>query len=89
MRPDNQQQLVLFIVAAKDISFGVGAAWKERSGWKTKAWSLGKYVTARDAILFGIDINLVTKSLLSIADHCCAKIGTKSRLALTIADSAR
>lgn len=61
---------------------------RERSGWKTKAWSLGKFLTESDAILFGI--SMVTKSLLSIlkrADH--SEIATKSRAALSAAHSTR
>jgi hypothetical protein len=80
----------LFIIAVKDISFSVGVAWMDGSGWKTKAWSLGKYLTEGDAVLFGI--NMVTKNLLSIlrrADHCCAEIATKSRVALNAADNSR
>jgi hypothetical protein len=90
MSPENFQQLTLSIIAVKDISFGVGAAWMERSGWKTKAWSLGKFLTESDAVLFGI--NMVTKSLVSIlkrADHCCAEIATKSRAAVIAAGSTR
>jgi hypothetical protein len=52
--PDNPQQMTLFVRAAKDASFGIGAAWKERNGWKTKAVSLGKHLTEADAALFGI-----------------------------------
>jgi hypothetical protein len=90
MHPENPQQLTLFVIAVKDISFGVGVAWMDGSGWKTKAWSLGKYLTESDAVLFGI--NMVTKNLLSIikgADHCCAEIVTKSRVALIATNDAR
>jgi hypothetical protein len=58
--------LTVFVSAARDTSFGVGAAWKEHSDWKTKAWSLGKYLTETDAVSFGID--MVVKSLLSLLE---------------------
>ena len=44
----------------------------------------------RDAVMFSI--NMVTKSLLSTlkrADHCCAKIATKSCVALIAVDNTR
>lgn len=90
MSPENPQQFTLFIIAVKDVSVGVGAAWIDGSSWKTKAWSLGKYLTENDAVLFGI--NMVTKNLLSIlkrANHCCAEIATKSRAALIAAGSTK
>jgi hypothetical protein len=55
--------MTLFVRATKDASLGVGAAWKERNGWKTKAASLGKHLTEADASLFGI--SMVGKDLLS------------------------
>jgi hypothetical protein len=70
--------------AVRDIDFGVSVIWKERSGWKTEGWSLGRYLRETGAVLFGID--MVGKSLVSIlseVDHRCAGIVTKSRLALT------
>jgi hypothetical protein len=65
MLPDNPQQMTLFVRAAKDASFGVGAAWKERNCWKTKAASLGKHLTEADAALFGISMH----AQLGAADH--------------------
>lgn len=90
MSPENPQQVTSFIIAVKDISFGVGVAWMEGSGWQTKAWSFGKYLTESDAVSFGI--NMVTKNLLfilKIADHCCAEIATKSRVALIATNDSR
>jgi hypothetical protein len=54
MLPNHPQQTRLFMRATKDASFSVGAVWKERNGWKTKAASLGKHLTEVDAALFGI-----------------------------------
>ena len=76
--------MTLFVRAAKDASFGVGAAWKERNGWKTKVASLGKHLIEADAALFGI--SMVGKDLLSNllrTNHQRAEIVTDSRLALT------
>jgi len=53
------RQMTLFVRATKDASFGVGVAWKERDGWKTKAASLGKHLTEADAALS--EINTVVK----------------------------
>jgi hypothetical protein len=64
---DNSQQLTVFVNVARDTSFGVGAAWKEHSGWKTKAWSLCKYLTKTDAVSFGVD--MVVESLLSMLEE--------------------
>jgi hypothetical protein len=90
MFPDNSQQLTVFVNVARDTSFGVGAAWKEHSGWKTKAWSLCKYLTKTDAVSFGVD--MVVESLLSMleeTDHRYADIATKSRPALAAIENAR
>jgi hypothetical protein len=90
MLPNNSQQLTVFVSAAKDTSFGVAAAWKEHSGWKTKAWSLGKYLMETDAVAFVID--MVVKSLLSMLEetnHRHAEIATKSRPTLTVIENAR
>jgi hypothetical protein len=64
MLPDHPGQMNLFIGAKKEASFGVGAAWKERNGWKTKAVSLGKYLTESDDALFAI--SKVTEELFSV-----------------------
>jgi hypothetical protein len=90
MLPDHPQQMTLFVRATKDASFGVGAAWKERNGWKTKAASLGKHLTEVDAALFGI--GMVGKDLLSNmsrTNHQCVEIVTNSRLALMEIQSTR
>jgi hypothetical protein len=50
--------MTLFVRTTKNTSFGVGAAWKERDGWKTKAASLGKHLAETDAALFGITMLL-------------------------------
>lgn len=81
--PSHPQQITLFVETAKDVGFGVGAAWRVRDGWKSKAMSLGKYLTEVDAVSFAIGI--VFKDLpaiLSRTDHQRAEIVTKSRLAL-------
>jgi hypothetical protein len=90
MLPNNPQQMTLFVRATKDASFGVGAAWKERNGWKTKSASLGKHLTKADAALFGI--SMVGKDLLSNlsrTNHQRAEIVTDSSLALTELQSTR
>jgi hypothetical protein len=82
--------MTLFVRATKDASFGVGAAWKERNGWKTKAASLGNYLTEMNAALFGI--SMVGKDLLpnlSRTNHQRTEIVTDSRLALTELQSTR
>jgi hypothetical protein len=90
MLPNHPQQMTLFVRATKDASFGVGAAWKERNGRKTKAASLGKHLTEVDAALFGI--GMVGKDLLSNmsrTNHQCVEIVTNSRLALMEIQSTR
>jgi hypothetical protein len=90
MLPDYPQQLTLFVRTTKDSSLGVGAAWKERDGWKTKAASLGKHLTGMDAALFGI--SMVGKDLLSNLsrmNHQRAEIVKNSRLARTELQSTR
>lgn len=62
MTPDHLQQMTLFVGANKDVGFSAGATWKERDGWKTKAQSLGKYLTESDVALFAI--SMVMKDLL-------------------------
>ena len=83
MLPNYPLQTTLFVELAKDVSVGVGAAWKERDGWKTRAASLGKYITETDATIFAIDTAL--KQLLQIllrTGRGGAEIVTKSRSAL-------
>ena len=92
MLPDHPQQITMFVQTIKDASFGVGAAWKERDGWETKAASLGKHLTEMDAALFGISRTMVGKDLLSNlsrTNHQRAEIVTNSRLALTELQSTR
>jgi hypothetical protein len=83
MQPDHSHQLTLFVSTNQDVSFGVGAAWKERGVWKTRASSLGKHITTADAALFAI--GMATKNLVSIlskADRSIAEIVTGSRTRL-------
>lgn len=83
MQPDHSHQLTLFVSTSQDVSFGVGAAWKERGVWKTRMSSLGKHITTADAAVFAIDMvmkNLV--STLSKADNSTAEIVTESRIGL-------
>lgn len=89
MLPDHPRQLMIFVSATKDVSYGMEAAWRERHVWKTKASSLDKHVTAADAALFTVD--MIMRDLiptLSRADHCSAEIVTESRLALTAIETA-
>jgi hypothetical protein len=84
MLPDHPLQTTLFVELAKDVSVGVGAAWKERDGWKTRTASLGKCLTGTDATAFAI--GMVLKDLppiLSRTNCRSAEIVTKSRSALT------
>jgi hypothetical protein len=84
MLPDLPLQTTLFVELTKDISVGVGAAWKERDGWKTKTASLGRYVTESDATSFAIGMVLEDLSqMLSRTSQRSAEIATKSRSALT------
>jgi hypothetical protein len=84
MLPDHPLQTTLFVELTKDISVGVGAAWKERDGWKTKTASLGRYVTESDATSFAIGMVLEDLSqMLSRTSQRSAEIATKSRSALT------
>jgi hypothetical protein len=83
MLPGHPQQTTLFVETAKDVGFGVGAAWKARNGWKSKAMPLGKYLTEADAASFAIGMVLKDlPAILSRTDHRRAEIVTKSRLAL-------
>jgi hypothetical protein len=84
MQPDHSHQLTLFVSTNQNVSFGVGAAWKEQGVWKTRVSSLGKYITTADAAVFAI--GMVTKNLvstLSKADRSLAEIVTESRIGLT------
>lgn len=84
MLPDYPLQTTLFVELAKDVSVGVGAAWKERDGWKTRAASLGKYITETDATIFAIGIALKQLSpILLRTSRGSAEIVTKSKPALT------
>jgi hypothetical protein len=83
MQPDHPHQLTLFVSTNQDVSFGVGAAWKEESVWKTRVSSLGKHITTADAALFAI--GMVTKNLVSTLlkiDHSTAETVTESRIGL-------
>ena len=80
----------MFVGAKKDVSFGVGAAWKDSNGWKTKAASLGKFVTESEAVLSAI--HMVAKDLLPILSRTNqqrAEILTRSKLALIEVQSTR
>lgn len=88
MDPAHQQQLTLFVSTTKDVSVGLGIAWRERYAWKSKTSSLGNYITETDAALCAIGMGV--KSLISIlprADHRRAEIATESRAALTAIQS--
>jgi ribonuclease HI len=90
MLADHPQQATLFISTKKDASFGVGAAWSEGNDWKTKAASLGKYITESDAVSFAI--SMVVKDLvqtLSRTNQQRAEIVTTSRPALVEMQTAR
>jgi hypothetical protein len=64
MRPGHLQQMTLFVSANNDATFGVGAVWEERNGWKTKAVSLGKYLTETDVALFAASTVIKDLSIL-------------------------
>jgi hypothetical protein len=73
----------VFVEVAKDVGFGVGAAWKERDGWKSRATPLGRYLTDVDAASFAISMALeCLPAVLLKTDHRRAEVVTKSRLAL-------
>ncbi|KAM0705428.1 hypothetical protein Q7P35_008218 [Cladosporium inversicolor] len=85
MQPDHSHQVTLFASMNQEVSFGVGAAWKERGVWKTSVSSLGKHITTADAVLFAID--MIMKSLvstLSKADHSIAEIVKEPRIGLIV-----
>jgi hypothetical protein len=83
MLPGYLQQTTLFVKTAKEVSFGVGAAWKARDGWKSKSMQLGKCFTEADSASFAISMVLEDLPVaLSKTDHRTAEIVTKSRLAL-------
>lgn len=64
-------------------SFGVGAAWKERDGRKSRTMSLGRYLTETGAVAFAIDMVLKEyTSILSKTDHRSVEVVNKSRPAL-------
>jgi hypothetical protein len=76
-------QTTLFVELAKDVSTGLGAAWKERDGWKTKTASLGRYVTESDATSFAIGMVLEDlPQMLPKTTHRKAEIVTKSKVTL-------
>jgi hypothetical protein len=83
MLPNHPQQTRVFVEVAKDVGFGVGAAWKERDGWKSRATPLGRYLSDVDAASFAISMALeCLPAILLKTDHRRAEVATKSRLAL-------
>ena len=83
MLPNHPQQTTVFVEVAKDVGFGVGAAWKERDGWKSRAMPLGRYLTETDAASFAISIALeCLPAVLLTTDHKRAEVVTRSRLAV-------
>jgi hypothetical protein len=73
----------VFVEVVKDVGFGVGAAWKERDRWKSRAILLGKYLTEVNAASFAINIALeCLPTILLKTDYRRAEVVTKSRLAL-------
>lgn len=88
MQPDNPQQLTLFVSTTKDVSFGLGIAWRECRAWKTKMSSLGNHITTADAAIVAISMgakNLIP--ILSRTNHLRAEIVTESRVALAAIQS--
>ena len=68
---------------AKDVSFGVEAAWKKRDGWKSRATPLGRFLTEIDAASFAISIALDYLPAIPLKiGHKRAEVVTKSRLAV-------
>jgi hypothetical protein len=83
MLPNHPQQTTVFVEVAKDVDFGVGAAWKERDGWKSRATPLGRYLTDVGAASSAISMALeCLPAVLLKTDHRRAEVATKSRLAL-------
>ena len=83
MLPNHPQQTTVFVEVAKDVGFGVGAAWKERDGWKSRAMPLGRYLTETDAASFAISMALeCLPAVLLTTDHKRAEVVTRSRLAV-------
>ena len=83
MLPNHPQQTTVFVEVAKDVGFGVGAAWKERDGWKSRAMPLGWYLTEIDAASFAISMALeCLPAVLLKTDHKRAEVVTRSRLAV-------
>jgi hypothetical protein len=72
MLPDHPLQTALFVELARDVSVCVGAAWRERDGWKTRVVSLGKYLTETDATAFAI--GMVLKDLPQISRELIAEV---------------
>ena len=84
MLPDHPRQTTVFVETAEDVSFGVGAEWKARDGWNSKAMPLGKYLTEADAASFAISTTLKDlPAVLLRTEHRRAEIVTRSRVALT------
>lgn len=69
MLPNHPQRMTMFVEVAKDVGSGVGAAWKERDGWKSRVTPLGKYLTEIDAASFGISMALRVSSCSSVEDR--------------------
>ncbi|KAM0708550.1 hypothetical protein Q7P35_005202 [Cladosporium inversicolor] len=83
MVPDYPQQTTVFVEVAKDVGFGVAAAWKERDGRKSRAMPLGRYLTEIDAASFAISMALeCLPAILLKTDHKRAEVVTRSRLAV-------
>lgn len=90
MLPDHLQQITLFTRATNNVSFCVAAAWKEPNGLKTKAISLGKYLTEADAALSAIGMLMEDLlPILSRVHHQRAEIVTESRSALATIQKTR
>ena len=80
----------MFVEVAKDVGLGVGAAWKELDGWKSRAMPLGKYLTENDAASFAISMALECfPAVLLKTDHKRAEVVTKSRLAVEVLQNTR
>lgn len=73
----------MFVEVAKDVGLGVGAAWKERDGRKSRATPVGRYLTEIDAASFAISTaSECLPTFLLKTNHRRAEVVTKSRLAV-------
>lgn len=65
----------MFVEVAKDIGHRVGAVWKERDAWKSRATLLGRYLTEIDAASFAVNMGSeCLPAVLLKTDHRRAEV---------------